>query len=247
MKKFAAFLAVAFVFSGVGVFAADFGDLLERLNSRDFTLERDVVTGKGGVYVGELVNPHSETPMFKARDEFRAKMSEAQKAKDDAAIDDLCDFIAGAMKSDSSVETKVWLLQQLAVIGVDKHAAIAADLLKSDNQNLVDAAAGALAKIPGNSAAKALEANKALPACAAALLLRNQGPIPYESLEPSMPFALSNADKAAVDEYLKGFDALDDWEKEMALAGLTARDDKSYRPYALKALASDSDALRRAG
>ncbi|MBR5759656.1 MAG: hypothetical protein IKX88_13785, partial [Thermoguttaceae bacterium] len=86
MKKYTIVLAIALATWSTCLMAADFGDLLERLNSRDFTLERDVVTGRGGVYVGELVNPHSETPMFKARDEFRAKMSEAQAANDEAAL-----------------------------------------------------------------------------------------------------------------------------------------------------------------
>ena len=79
MRKYTFFLALVAVFFATDIWAADFGDLLARLDSRDFSAERDVVTGKGGVYVGELVNPHSETPMFKARDEFRAKMEEALK------------------------------------------------------------------------------------------------------------------------------------------------------------------------
>lgn len=248
MKKFSILLAVALLCGGASsAFAADFGDLLARLNSRDFSLERDVVTGKGGVYVGELVNPHSETPMFKARDEFRAKIAEAQKANDEAAIDDLCAFIADAMKADVSVETKVWLLEQLGVIGTDKHVEIAAALLKNDAQRIVDAAAGALAKIPGDAAQKALEENKAIPACASALLVRQTAPISFDCVENVKPFAISNLPKADVDEFLKDFDSFDDWKKDQTLAGLTARADKSYREYALKALKSENPELQRGG
>ena len=58
MKKYMITLAIALSMISANLMAADFGDLLQRMNSRDFTLERDVVTGRGGVYVGELVNPH---------------------------------------------------------------------------------------------------------------------------------------------------------------------------------------------
>ena len=81
MKKYMITLAIALSMISANLMAADFGDLLQRMNSRDFTLERDVVTGRGGVYVGELVNPHSETPMFKARDEFRAKWRKLSRRK----------------------------------------------------------------------------------------------------------------------------------------------------------------------
>ena len=155
MKKYTLALAVALSMCSATLFAADFGDLLERLNSRDFTLERDVVSGRGSVYVGELVNPHSETPMFKARDEFRAKMSEAQLANDEAALSELCDFIIDAMKSDVSDEVKVWLLEQLGYIGTDKDVPAVAELLKSSSQRIVDGAAVALGMIPGDAALKA--------------------------------------------------------------------------------------------
>ena len=155
MKKYMITLAIALSMISANLMAADFGDLLQRMNSRDFTLERDVVTGRGGVYVGELVNPHSETPMFKARDEFRAKMAEAQSAKDDAALSELCDFIIDAMKADVSDETKVWLLEQLGYIGTDKNVPAVAELLKSPSKRIVDGAAVCLGKIPGDAALKA--------------------------------------------------------------------------------------------
>ena len=99
MKKYSILLALALTLGSANVYGADFGDLLARLNSRDFSAERDVVTGKGGVYVGELVNPHSETPMFKARDEYRQMIFDALKAKDDAKIADLCAFAVDALYS----------------------------------------------------------------------------------------------------------------------------------------------------
>ncbi len=247
MKKYSLLLVLVASMFATNLWAADFGDLLERLNSRDFSAERDVVTGRGSVYVGELVNPHSETPMFKARDEFRAKISEAQKANDEAAINDLCQFIADAMKSDVSDETKVWLLEQLGVIGTDKDVPTVAALLKSPSRRLVDGAAACLGKIPGDAATKALQDNAEIPAAAAALVCRNTPVIPYGTVENVAPLKLSNATEEEVDEWLKKYDELDDWTKEETLAALAVRDNKKYRPYALKALESDNANLKAAG
>lgn len=247
MKKYSLLLALAMSLSSSALWAADFGDLLERLNSRDFSAERDVVTGRGSVYVGELVNPHSETPMFKARDEFRAKLAAAQKANDEAAIADLCEFVHQAMEAEVSDETKVWLLGQLGIMGSDKDVPAIAALLKSPNKLIVDGAAVCLAKIPGEAAQKALEDNADVPAAAAALLSRNTTSIPYECVENAAPQKLSNATEEEVDAWLEKYDELDDWTKEETLAALVARDNKKYRPYALKALASDSDSLKLAG
>ncbi|MGI6401153.1 MAG: hypothetical protein ACOX0A_03430 [Thermoguttaceae bacterium] len=247
MKKYTLLLALVASMCATKLLAADFGDLLERLNSRDFSAERDVVTGRGSVYVGELVNPHSETPMFKARDEFRAKIAEAQKAEDETAINDLCQFIADAMKTDVSDETKVWLLEQLGVIGTDKDVPVAAELLKSGSRRLVDGAAACLAQIPGDTATKALEDNADVPAAAAALIYRNTPVISYDGVENVAPLKLSHATDDEVDEWLKKYDDMDEWAQEITLASLVARNNKKYRPYALKALASDSEGLRRAG
>ena len=247
MKKYTLALAVALSMCSATLFAADFGDLLERLNSRDFTLERDVVSGRGSVYVGELVNPHSETPMFKARDEFRAKMSEAQLANDEAALSELCDFIIDAMKSDVSDEVKVWLLEQLGYIGTDKDVPAVAELLKSSSQRIVDGAAVALGMIPGDAAPKALQDNADIPAVAAAITCRLTPVIPADSVEGSFPLKISETTDEEVEEWLANYDELDDWAKQETLAGLTARNDKKYRKYAIAALDSESADLQKAG
>ena len=248
MKRFAILFAFTACLCAANLYAEDFGDLLERLNSRDFSAEKDVVTGKGGVYVGELVNPHSETPMFKARDEFRDKLTKATLNNDRALLDSLSEFVANAMKADVSDETKVWLLEQLGVFGEGKDVSFVAPLLKSESKRIVDGAAACLAKIPGDEATKALEdAKDSVPAAKAALLVRQTTAIPYGLVETEAPLKLSNATDEEVDEYLKGFDGLDNWTKAEALAGLVARDNKKYRPYALKALASDDPDLKATG
>lgn len=250
MKKYI-WLVAAAVFSILPALqAADFGDLLTRLDSRDFTAEKDVLTGQGGPYIGEQTNPHSETPMFKARDEFYALMSDALGNEDKCA--ELSTFILEAVANENiSIETKVWLLHRLGEVGLPSDVPTISVLLVNtedkESQRLVDAAAAALAKIPGDEAQKALEDHQSIPAAAAALVSRNTLPIPFDVEETEMPQALSNASEEEVEAYLAGYADLDNAAKARALAGLTARDSKKYRPYALEALASDDAVLKQSG
>ena len=249
MKRSILVLGMVLSMCSANLWATDFGDLLLRLNSRDFTLERDVVTGRGGVYVGELINPHSETPMFKARAEFRVKIEEAILAKDEVALRELCDFVLDAMKNEVSDETKVWLLEQLGYIGTASDVPAVVELLRSPNQRIVDGAAVCLGKIPGETALKALQDNKDIPAVNAALINRLTPPIPQDSIENSAPLRLAKASETEVETWLSNFDNFSDWVKEQTLAGLCKRNnrDKKYRKYALKALNSSSPELQKAG
>lgn len=238
-------LAVVLFFCSPIVRGADFGDLLSRLDSRDFSAEKNVLSGVGGPYIGETVNPHAETVMFLARDEFRKKMSDALNSADKTA--ELNAFIMDAMKQKVSEETKVWLLEQLSVMGTAKEVPALADLLKGKEKRIVDAAAVALSRIPGEEALAVLKSNQAIPAAKAALVCR-LNPVPaLTPIEKAMPFAVSNLSKEKVADWLKGYDKLAEGEQIRTLAGLTARNDKSYRSYALKALASDSKDLKKAG
>ncbi len=250
MKKYFWLMAAALVAILPTLRAADFGDLLTRLDSRDFSAEKDVLTGQGGPYIGEQTNPHSETPMFKARDEFYAMMSEALGNEEKCA--ELSAFALDAVANEGvSTETKVWLLHRLGEIGLPSDVPAVAAILQEtedqETQRLVDAAAAALAKIPGDEALKALEDHKALPAAAAALVSRQTPPISFNQIETALPFALSNAPDEEVNAYLAGYSELDNAAKARALAALTARDSKKYRSYALDALASDDPILKQTG
>ncbi len=236
--------AVLFVCCPI-VQGADFGDLLKRLDSRDFSAEKNVLTGIGGPYIGETVNPHAETVMFVARDEFRQKISDALKS--DGKKAELNAFILDSIKKEISAETKVWLLEQISYIGTAKEVPALTALLKDPEKRLVDAAAVALARIPGNEALEALQKNKDIPAAKAALTCRLNPVPPLKPIEKAMPFAVSNLTDEQVAEWLKGYDKLSEGEQIRTLAGLTARNDKKYRPYAIKALASDSADLKKAG
>ncbi|MDO4587428.1 MAG: hypothetical protein Q4C95_09040 [Planctomycetia bacterium] len=237
MKKYLILWAVALLFYYPAVQAADFGDLLTRLDSRDFSAEKDVVTGKGGVYVGELTNPHEDTPMFKARDEFRRYLEEARTSEEKAT--ELTAFILDSLKSDVSVETKVWLFEQLSIIGTDNEASAVAPFLTNEERRIVDAAAACLAKIPGEAALDILNQNREIPAAAAALTCRTAPIFPAQSVESEFPLALSNASQEEVDNWLNDYDKFSDWDKARTLAGLTARNDKQYRDFAIKAFNSE--------
>lgn len=245
MKKYCLILLLA-LWAGVsGVRAADFGDLLSRLDSRDFSAEKNVLSGVGGPYVGETQNPHAETVMFKARDEFSAKIAEARN--DQALAGEISAFILGGLKSDVSVETKVWLLHQLPFVAAAKEVPVIAEYLKSDEQRLTDAAAMALAKISAPEALDALKAAGDIPAAKSALAQRTAPMPPYQPNETLMPLALAHAAPEQVEAFLKNYDGMSEVEKVQVLAGLTQRGDRKYRPMALAALNSDSAELKKAG
>lgn len=245
MKKYFLIWTVVFFLCLPICRGADFGDLLSRLDSRDFTAEKDVLSGVGGPYVGETTNPHADTVMFKARDEFRALMSQALGSEEKEA--ELAAFVQEAVTKDVSVETKVWLLHRLEAFGTAGDVPALTGLLTGEEPRLVDAAAFALAKIPGDEAQKALEDHKAIPAAAAALTSRMTAAPPRFPVENALPMSLANLPQDKVDDYLAGYDSLTVEEKVRALASLTARDDKQFRPLAVAAMKSDSPELQKAG
>lgn len=245
MKKRLMFVLWAMMIGAPFVWGADHGEFLARLDSRDFSAEKDVLTGVGGVYVGETSNPHAETVMFQARDEFYAMMNASRGSEE--KTNELCAIVFDGLKSDISTETKVWLLTQIACFGVGKDVAGIVPFLTCDEPRLVDAAALALAKIPGDEAAEALEKNQTIAAVKSAIRSRYEPILPQQATETSMPNALCAAPDEEVETWLSGYASLDDEMKARTLAALTQRDDKKYRDYAIKALDSDSEILRRTG
>ncbi|MDO5554153.1 MAG: hypothetical protein Q4G68_10365 [Planctomycetia bacterium] len=225
--------------------AAEFGDLLTRLNSRDFSAEINTLTGTDGPYVGEQTNPHAQTVMFKARDEFRALVDAARGSADKSA--ELSAFIFDAQKQEVSNETKIWLIQQLpATVTVGDVPALE-ELLASDQQAIIAAAAAVLAKIPGQEALDALTRYESNPDVKSALVSR-VAPVPaLNPDETELPFALPYISDDAVAEWMKGYDALSELQKMQTLAALSVRGDKKYRSKALEAIASDSADLQLAG
>ncbi|MDO5113033.1 MAG: hypothetical protein Q4E67_01525 [Planctomycetia bacterium] len=239
MKRYC-LLVLSVLLGCVSVEAADFGDLLQRLDS-DYTRELTAETNVS--WLGTTGNPNASLTVFKARDEFRALMGEAFGSAEKTA--ELNAFLKDAIQKELRPETKVWLLEQLAAIGTSKEVPAIAALLDAPQKIVVDAAAAALAKIPGAEATAVLA--KKIPACEAALVERNRPIPPWMPNESELPLGLAYASDAEVEKWMAGYEALDEIQKAQTLAGLTARGDRKYRGVALAALKSDSELLQKEG
>jgi len=153
---------------------------------------------------------------------------------------------------DLPVVTKAWLLHQIAWTGDASVVPTLAGLLNGPEVRIREEAAMALATITAPEAADALK--KALAAeTEAANRKRMEDAIAYKStnlnfgVETQWPLALPYLSDAEVREYLAGFDQWGSDEKCRAIASLTVRNDKRYRQYALDAIKSDNDPLKRTG
>ncbi|MDO5581972.1 MAG: hypothetical protein Q4G69_12655 [Planctomycetia bacterium] len=245
MKKYMILLIAALVFCCTGIQAGEFGDLLSRLDSRDFSAEKDVALKTDGPYKGETSNPHEDTIMFKARAELFGKIMEARLSADLKA--QVNAFLADAVQQDIKSDTKSWLIRQFPYTATAKEVSVLVPFLKNSDKMLVDAAASALGKIALPEAKSALEANSDVPAAKAALITFNNTVPPLQPAETVKPLALENTSKADFDEWMKGYSKLSDQEKVCTIAAITARQDTQYRNIVREAIASDSAELKKAG
>lgn len=240
MKKYFLLTLLALLGVCASLQAADFAELLKNLDS-DYSKALTAETNVS--WLGTTGNPNGNLDVFKARDEIRAMMNDAFGSAEKTA--ELNAFFADALAKNLRPATKVWILEQLGAIGTAKEVPAIAPLLASDQKIVVDAAAAALALIPGPEAAAALQKD-----CAACKGPLAQKTTPAPALKPNekaMPFALANAPKADVDQWLAKYDQLDELTKAQTIAGLAARNDKQYRSYAVAAMNSDSEILQKAG
>lgn len=241
MKKYILMTLLALFGVCASLQAADYAELLKKLDS-DYS---QALTAETNVsWLGTTGNPNGELDVFKARDEIRAMMNNAFGSAEKTA--ELNAFFADALQKDLRPETKVWILEQLGAIGTAKEVSAVAPLLNSDKKIVVDAAAAALALIPGPEAAAALQ-QKDCAACKGPLTQKTTPAPALKPLENTMPFALSNAPQAAVDAWMAKYESLDELTKAQTIAGLAARNDKKYRTVAVAAMNSDSEILQKAG
>ena len=245
MKKYFAILLIGLALCCTTVMAADYGTLLERLDSRDFSAEKDVAIKTTGPYKGETINPHADTIMFKARTELLDEILAAKDSKEKAA--EVNAFIIKGLAGNVQVDTKVWMMEQLTFTGTAKEVPALTALLTNKEQRLVDAAAYALAKIPGPEAQAALEKNAKIPAVKIALTSRNYPLPPLAPNETKMPLGLAKASDEVFSAWMAKYNDLDENGKVQTLASITARGDRKYRDTALAAMKSDSPALKKAG
>lgn len=246
MKKYIIPFVLVVLLCSRSVGAAPFATLLERLDSRDFSAEKDVALKTDSVYRGEIENPHAETVMFKAREELLDAIIQAFGSPEKTA--QINAFIIDGLNKPVQSDTKVWLLEQLALTGTAKEVPAVETFLKSKEQALVDAAASTLAKIPGPEATAALEKNASVPAVKSALIGRNTPLPPLEPKETTLPLGLAAASPQVYDEWMAQYADMSESDKIRSLASATARKDKRFREKALAACGtSSSPLLQKAG
>ena len=161
-----------------------------------------------------------------------------------------------ALAKEQPALTQMWLLRQLRWTGTTAEIPTVAACLTKNVTFVVDEAALTLAAIGGPDAKAALEAaqtnatgrQKEILRSALTNLSQKPGILEARSIqETKLPLAIPYIEKAEVDNWLKGWDALDENTKVQTLAALSARGDKSYVQYAAKAMESDSEPLKRSG
>ncbi len=234
MKKYF-LLSLLAVFVGCAtLYAADYAELLKKL---DGDYQKSLKTDTW--WQGTTRNPNSHLDVFKARDEIRNLKNAAFGS--DEKIAEINAFFVDALKKDIRPETKVWILEQLAGIGTAKEVPVIAELLKSDNRLLKDAAVAALVLIPGS------EAEVALKDCAYSLKQKTVAKPAYMPNETKMPMAIPYVTEAEVEAWMANYDKLDELVKAQTLAALAVRNNKKYNAVAVAAMNSDSEILQKAG
>ena len=240
MKKYFLSTMLAACLGCVCVNAADYAELLKKLDSdysRSLTAETNVS------WLGTTGNPNANLDVFKAREEIRSLMNEA--FGNAAKIAELNSFFVDALKKDLRPTTRVWILEQLGGFGTSNEVPVIAAQLNSEDRRVVDAAAGALLLIPGPEALAALQ--KDIPACRAALAQKANETKSWMPVERAMPFALPNASVETVDQWMANYETLDELVKAQTIAALAARKCVKYRNVVLAAVNSDSEILQNAG
>lgn len=236
MKKYFLLSLLAVFVGCVTLQAADYAELLKKLDSdyqKSLTAETDVS------WLGTTGNPNGHLDVFQARNEIRDLINAAFGS--DEKIAEMNAFFVDALKKDIRPETKVWILEQLAGIGTAKEVPVIAELLKSDNRLVKDAAAAALVLIPGP------EAEAALKDCACSLKQKTAANPAWMPNETKMPMAIPYVTDAEVDAWMANYDKLDELVKAQTLAALSARNCKKYNAVAVAAMNSDSEILQKAG
>lgn len=136
-----------------------------------------------------------------------------------------CRLMCDQLAKETPLETKVWLVRQLAYIG-DQDVVESLKKAANDNEKRVaDEATRALADIAGGEDRNVLRKN---------------------ANETKMPMAIPYASEDAVADWMKNYDSLDDLAKAQTLANLAVRRDRRYIKQALDGLKSDDAVLRDA-
>ena len=168
------------------------------------------------------------------------------------ALADVNKQMVEQLDKDIAIVAKVWLLRQLGWTGDASVVPAVAALLSNSEVQIRDAAARALSTMTAPEALDALK--KALAdEKDAANKKRLEDAIAAKTnslkvgVETQMPQALPYVSDADAQKWLAGYDKLSNDDKCRTLASLAVRNDKKYRKYALDAIKSDNDQLKRTG
>ncbi|MDR2115474.1 MAG: hypothetical protein LBP87_03740 [Planctomycetaceae bacterium] len=160
-----------------------------------------------------------------------------------------CEEMLNVIKiEDTPVEAKVWLIRQLGIVGNDFVVSEIATFLNHDNIRIRDEAARTLVNIRGDKAVEALKnSDSQLAKDALIQISADRDVLKKAGNETALPQQLPYAEENVVTAWMEKYDQLSDFEKAQTLAALTIRKDKQYLAYAVRALKSDDESLRRAG
>ena len=208
-----------------------------------------------GVKLSDLIEDMASTDAAaqqKALQAWQDICMEAGAPGQEALLADVNQQAVEQLGQEIPVSVKVLLLREIGWTGDASVVPALAALLSDSDVRVRDEATMALAKITAPESADALK--KALAeATDPADKKRLENALASKNInltvvvEKPMPMALADASDEVAQEYLAGFDKLSNDEKCLALAALTARNDKKYRRYALDAIKSDNDSLKHAG
>ena len=175
------------------------------------------------------------------------------------------------LAKDNPVDTSVWIIRQLGIVGDATAVPVLARSLTSGEVRIRDEAARALANIPGKEAEDAL---KAVSTIAAAQLAKDaitsrtiKADIPRDDgVETALPMAIPFPSAATAREMttlMDRYGGMSDMQKAQVLSNLTdralrqqqsgadrataARQNIFYIPFALEAVQSSDETLRNAG
>lgn len=154
------------------------------------------------------------------------------------SIEAMCE----ALKADTPLAAKTWLLHIMQWVGDDSCVDTVAGFLTSDQPALVDAAARVLAQIPTDKALAALntDAEKFASYIKARTVNIEIG------VETELPLALSVVSPAVFDAYMKSFNNFDNDTKARALGAVRNRAAKDYLGVVVASVDSDNDQVKRA-
>ena len=207
------------------------------------------------VKLSDLIDDMASTDTVaqqKAQQAWQDLCMEAGAPGNEALLDEVNRQAVEQLGKDIPVAVKALLLREIAWTGNESVVPVLAVLLSDPDVRVRDGAISALVAITAPEAADALK--KALTEeTDAANKKRLEDALASKNItltvvvETPMPMALADASDERAQEYLAGFDQLSNDVKCLALAALTTRNDKKYRQYALDAVTSDNDQLKRAG